>query len=369
MPFHKSVITPEWLAKHPKYGNGRQIRTSREPIIIPAVQKILEEHDWIIEYERIIGEFRWKYKILREGTKMMVRQLMYILLSRGIIHPAKTGKYADFALWFKNRAYQTVEEQMIIGRRDGRIPYEVFIDKTCEYSGGNEPNPKIFSPEKTFDYYVTKYEESEETFRDSWKNYYVPYWYGQKEYVEVAYEKLGMKELIEPICRKYGVGSTPFGGYSSLTVDFECVQRLNQVPENHKIIFLYFGDWDMRGENIEVNLKKHLLEAQPNLSWVDNIHVIRCAITKEQIAKYKLMPLPAKRSDTMYKKWVEKEGNVGWEIEALDPKVLQKVVEKSILEHLDKNILKKRGILEAAGEQDMKRRIAEYFNEDYEEDE
>ena len=24
---------------------------------------------------------------------MMVRQLMYILLSRGIIHPAKTGKY------------------------------------------------------------------------------------------------------------------------------------------------------------------------------------------------------------------------------------------------------------------------------------
>ena len=59
------------------------------------------------------------------------------------------------------------------------------------------------------------------------------------------------------------------------------------------------------------------------------------ALTKEQIARYKPPPNPAKMSDTRAKKFVAERGNKSWEVDALKPEVLNKILTDAILDHLD----------------------------------
>ena len=109
------------------------------------------------------------------------------------------------------------------------------------------------------------------------------------------------------------------------------------VTANREIRILYFGDYDMRGLNIQETIEKNLL---------DDFHirakVIRYALTQEQIDEYHLPPAPAKATDSMAKGWIEKNGNVAWELDALEPLVLEGIIEKVIQSQIDVAILSNR---------------------------
>ena len=59
------------------------------------------------------------------------------------------------------------------------------------------------------------------------------------------------------------------------------------------------------------------------------------AITPEQVKKYKIPPIPTKKTDTRRNGFVQEYGDSAAELDALNPKVLRDMIENSILEYLD----------------------------------
>lgn len=59
------------------------------------------------------------------------------------------------------------------------------------------------------------------------------------------------------------------------------------------------------------------------------------ALTLEQIEKHNPPPNPAKKTDPRAKQFIEENGSSSWEVDALKPQVLNKILEDAIVEHLD----------------------------------
>ena len=274
--------------------------------LVPAAQEILKEYN----------------------SRITIRQLYYRFVAKGLIKNSLTS-------------YNVFTQAMITARRDGRIPYSVFEDRTRHSFEGERPNPEIESYQENMANAIYVYENAEEIALDQLKqvhqNYSLPYWINQPYYVEVWVEKEALANIFQPITEKYGVTFVPCKGYASLSLLYDCSQRLRTVPVNREIRILYFGDYDMRGLNIQETIEKNFL---------DDFHirakVIRYALTQEQIDEYQLPSAPAKATDSMAKGWIEKNGNVAWELDALEPPVLEGIIEKAIQSQIDANILANR---------------------------
>ncbi len=71
---------------------------------------------------------------------------------------------------------------------------------------------------------------------------------------------------------------------------------------------------------------------------VNNGRLDRIALNMPQIRKYNPPPNPAKITDSRYGAYVSQHGGKSWELDALDPRVLDDLIDKSIQEHLDKGL-------------------------------
>jgi hypothetical protein len=271
-------------------------------------------------------------EVLKEYTsKITIRQLFYRLVSRNILKNSEGS-------------YNVLIQAMINSRRDGRIPFEVFEDRTRHSVLGEHPQEGHSEARQILDNAINVYENAQdialEQMKVAYREFELPLWYNQSCYVEVWLEKEALSNLFEPITGKYGVTFVPCRGYPSLSLLYDCAKRLKQVNLSgsfyppREIRILYFGDFDMRGLNIQENVEQNLLN-----DFGVQTRVIRYALTKEQIQQYQLPPNPAKSTDTMAKGWIEKNGNVAWELDALEPPVLENLVETAIREQLDPNIL------------------------------
>ena len=90
---------------------------------------------------------------------------------------------------------------------------------------------------------------------------------------------------------------------------------------------LYFGDFDPSGEDIFRWINEEL---KPY-----DINVVKVALTRMQVRKYKLPPMIPKKSDPRTSGFVEKYGEMAVELDALHPKVLRELIRKSILKYMD----------------------------------
>ena len=66
-----------------------------------------------------------------------------------------------------------------------------------------------------------------------------------------------------------------------------------------------------------------------------NTKVIHLGLTLEQVKEYDLPHNTAKESDVRYKEYSKKYGNQSWELDALDPKEIQAILEDEIKTHVD----------------------------------
>ena len=278
----------------------------RPSVLIPVAQEILKEYN----------------------SRITIRLLFYRLVSKGVIPNSESS-------------YTMLIQRMIVARRDGRIPYEVFEDRTRHSVESELPN---FTTEKAEDILangIDVYENAEEyalaQLKNSFWKYELPYWHEQPYYVEVWLEKEALANLFEPICEKKKLTFVPCRGYPSLSLLYDCSKRFRTVPQDREIRILYFGDYDMRGLNIEQTIAKNLCD-----DFGIQAKVIRFALTREQIEQFQLPPNPAKIKDTMARGWIEKNGNVAWELDALEPHVLENILEKAIQSQINQDSLAER---------------------------
>jgi hypothetical protein len=108
--------------------------------------------------------------------------------------------------------------------------------------------------------------------------------------------------------------------------------KVGQAP-----LVIHLGDHDPSGidmtrdntERLEMFISHHLGRT---------IEVRRIALNMNQIEEYSPPPNPAKVTDSRAAAYIGRFGNSSWELDALEPNVLDSLIENTILEYRDETL-------------------------------
>ena len=146
----------------------------------------------------------------------------------------------------------------------------------------------------------------------------------------VYVEKDTLLNVLAPICNEYRVPLWSGKGFNSLTHIYKFAQEYENGGSDLSI--LYISDHDPSGLAIPLALDVTLLH-----DFYLPHELYRIALTTDQIEEHHLTASfqPVKMTDTRAKEYVSEHGNSVWEVEALEPPVLQAIVREAILDIVD----------------------------------
>jgi hypothetical protein len=235
-----------------------------------------------------------------QGYRLTLRQLYYQLVSRNIIenNVKQYGKLSS--LLVKGRMGGIVDWDAIEDRI--RVPYVPYWVKDIKHA-----------------------------VQDTIDQYRIDRMENQEVYIEVWVEKDALSGVLRRITSYYHINLMVNRGYSSCTAMHDASERIKK-NDNKSCYILYLGDHDPSGVDMVRDIKNRLIEFEANAE------VQRIALTQEQIKKYNPPPCPAKITDPRAKEYIAKFGNISWEVDALNPEILHKVIKKSVEELIDTDL-------------------------------
>ena len=167
--------------------------------------------------------------------------------------------------------------------------------------------------------------------------YNIDLWADQSWRVEVWTEKDAAVGVIDDLCRRYDVPYLACRGNSSTSAEYDGAMRFRRYRDKvQRCVILYAGDHDPSGVAMSAIHDRRLNEISVPV-YVDQV-----ALNLDQVRRYGLAPNPVKKADTKAKAYIDRFGEDCWEIEALDPAVLQDLIEMAILKYLDRPRFEKR---------------------------
>jgi len=233
-----------------------------------------------------------------QGYSLTLRQVYYQLVSRNVIENSE-------------KSYDNLGVLICNGRLGGLIDWGAIEDRTRElhqFIHWDNPNERIQSAARS---------------------YRIDLWQDQDCYVETWVEKEALADVVATAADRYDVPSFACKGYPSVTAMYDAAHRMNLRRDRHCVI-LYLGDHDPSGTDMSGNV-----ERQMRTFRVD-VEVRRIALNMSQIEKYNPPPQPAKKSDRRTPAYIEKYGiATSWELDALEPAVLDELISENILSYLD----------------------------------
>ena len=237
---------------------------------------------------------------LADGYRLTLRQLYYQLVVRNVI-PNVQKEYAKLSgLLVKGRMAGEVDWDAIEDRI--RIPYLPYWARGIS-----------------------------DAIEDITNQYRLDRQEGQDNYIELFCEKDALSNVLKRVTSHYHIHLLINRGYSSCSAMYDAYNRLMKATERgQEPYILYLGDHDPSGLDMVRDIEERLC-----LDFRIKVEVRHIALTSSQIKKYNLPPNPAKFSDPRAKWYVRKFGKVSWEVDALNPKILNTIVEREIEELID----------------------------------
>jgi len=241
----------------------------------------------------------------RQGFDLTLRQLYYQLVSRDII-PNNLKSY--------NRLGDVVNK----GRLVGLIDWDMIVDRGRSTNWG------------------AHWESPAEIVNAAANQFRIDKWEDQPWHVEVFVEKQALEGVLIPTCERLDVRFTANKGYSSQSFMYrKGVALREKIDEGKEIAILYLGDHDPSGLDMDRDVLERL--AAFARVEVDDLTFERLALTREQIRQYTPPPNPAKITDSRAGRYIAKHGRVSWELDALEPRVLAKLVSDAVLKFRDED--------------------------------
>jgi hypothetical protein len=235
-----------------------------------------------------------------QGYRLTLRQLYYQLVARDFI-PNTVKEYAKLS------------DVCVTGRMNGLIDWDYIEDRI----------------RRPFLQYSS--DSIQDALEDTIHQYKLNRQEGQPYNIEVWTEKDAVSNILKRGTNFYHIKLMVNRGYSSCSAMFEASKRI--TGDN---IILYVGDHDPSGLDMLRDIEDRLKEFE-----VDEFEVIPVALTMEQIKKYNPPPNPAKITDPRAKRYILEHGEHSWELDALKPDVLYKILDDAILKYLDLTKFKK----------------------------
>lgn len=248
----------------------------------------------IVLANEIIDDYR------AQGFVLTLRQLYYQFVARDLIENTV-------------RSYKRLGDAINDGRLCGFIDWEAIEDRTRALSQwAHEEDPK----------------SAIQRCRDG---YDIDRWTNQDYRVEVWIEKEALAGVIEGICGRLDVPFFACRGYVSQSEQWRAGLRIHQRMLHHKqqTVIIHLGDHDPSGIDMTRDNDERL-DMFAYLPTDESPIVQRIALNWDQIEEFEPPPNPAKTTDSRYAKYVREFGNESWELDALEPRTLTRLIEEEV---------------------------------------
>ncbi len=157
-------------------------------------------------------------------------------------------------------------------------------------------------------------------------------WARQSAYVEVWVEKQALETVIANACRKLRVPYMACKGYLSASEAWRAGQRFREALDNGKdCALIHLGDHDPSG----IHMTEDNRERVNLFGDCDEIEVRRLALNMDQVEHYNPPPNPAKVTDSRAAGYIRRFGHESWELDALDPGVIEDLITSAVEEYID----------------------------------
>lgn len=234
-----------------------------------------------------------------QGYDLTLRQLYYQFVSRDLL-PNNL------------KSYSLVQRVLNDGRMAGMVRWDRIVDRTRNMV-------RLSSWGNPADYIMAE-------------QFHMNRWATQDNYCEVWIEKEALVGVISGVCTRWDVPYFACRGYVSQSESWRAGQRIARALANgkHAVVF-HLGDHDPSG----VDMTR---DNQDRLDTFDamGVDVKRLALNMDQVEKWNPPPNPAKLTDSRADGYIAEYGNSSWELDALEPREIEKLIERNIRKLIDK---------------------------------
>lgn len=249
----------------------------------------------------------WAHRILenyaQDGYTLSLRQLYYQFVSKDLIPNTE-------------RSYKNLGNTINRARTAGLLDWSYIEDR----GRNRQANAHWENPQSGIDSLLNQYQI------DKWEN--------QEYYIEVWVEKEALIEVVANACKPLDVSYFACKGYGSQSELYSAGKRLEvQSKQGRTPILLHLGDHDPSGIDMTCDNEKRL-----SLFAREQIKVVRLALNMDQIEQYAPPPNPTKITDSRAKKYISQFGHSSWELDALEPRVIERLVADNIMLYRDDDL-------------------------------
>lgn len=290
----------------------------------------------ILAANRIVDSYR------QQGYRLTLRQLYYRFVADDLFPDSWADAEAGGT---KNtqKNYGKLGDIISDGRMAGHLDWAAIEDRTRQL----ESVPHWDDPADIVS-------ACEHSFRlDKWDD--------QPCRIEVWVEKDALEGIVMKASHALDVAAFSCRGYTSMSSMWEASQRLKKyVKAGQRPIILHLGDHDPSGIDMTRDIRDRLnefltsdwLREEMGLSEatysdiydaIENhcggrgIEIKRIALNRAQVDQYQPPPNPAKVTDSRYKKYADEHGEESWELDALEPSILDALITDTIVEYRDES--------------------------------
>ncbi len=185
---------------------------------------------------------------------------------------------------------------------------------------------------------------------DAAKAYGMDHWRGQAHRVEVWIEKDALVGVIEGPCNDLDVAYFSCRGYTSQSELWgAAVRMIHFAEQGYEPVVIHLGDHDPSGIDMTRDITDRLALFCEH-HGIDAPHVERIALNMPQVLEYNPPPNPAKVTDSRYWNYSAKHGEDSWELDALDPRVIDELIRTAVTAYiLDQDLWDEQVELQAEG--------------------
>lgn len=270
--------------------------------------------DWKMDLITKTNEIVSDYK--RQGYELTLRQVYYQFVSRDLL----PSRWIDESTGSTNnqRSYKNLGGLISDGRMAGLIDWWSIEDRTRELS--SRPH----------------WGEPSDIIESAAQGFAIDKWAGQEYRVEVWVEKDALEGVVAKSCRELDIDYFSCRGYTSQTSMWDAARRmLKYSKDGQKILVLHLGDHDSSGKDMTRDIQERL---DVFSNQCRDIEIRRIALNMDQIQLYSPPPNPAKITDPRAKKYIEEFGEESWELDALEPSVINEIITDHVLSVRDEDL-------------------------------